>query len=259
MGRSNAVPILLVTLVLPAIAQTNKTQPARVRDGTASVTVSADIPKEQLRIEDECNAKLEDGKTHLVADPQKAIPLLQQALAIAEKHDYLKLQRTEALEALGQAHSVLGNSTEATKAFRQSLQLYGAPCEQNSRDPAACGEEEMNEAVGKWKDTDAASTASALVLARAARADFRRQQELDKSNTAVAAHKAKEAEALLIASILLAASGRQDQGRSAATDAIVLLRQVLSADIPADLRGQAERSLDWAKEILEKISGPTIR
>jgi tetratricopeptide (TPR) repeat protein len=256
MGRSEAVPILLVAVLLPGLAQTKKTQPSRVRDGTTSVTVSASIPKEQLKIEDECKTKMDDGKSHLAADPQKAIVPLQQALAIAEKHDYLKLQHAQILEYLGEAYSALGNSTEATKVFKQSLQLYGEPCEQDSRDPAACAETEMAEAFAKWTDKDAAS---ALVLVRAARADLRRQQELDKSDIAIAAHKTKEAEALLFESLLLVSSGLPNPGRAAAGDAIVLLRQVLAADMPADIRQKAEKDVDWAKEVLEKTSGPIIR
>jgi hypothetical protein len=71
---------------LPAFDQTNEAKPKRGRDGTTSVTVSAWIPSEQLKIEDECKAKMEDAKRHLAAEPQKAIALLQQALAMAEKH-----------------------------------------------------------------------------------------------------------------------------------------------------------------------------
>jgi tetratricopeptide (TPR) repeat protein len=252
MGGS--VPVLLAIALLPGIAQTNKTEPRRVRrDGTAQITVSAGIPKEQLKIEADCIAKLEDGKSYLAADPQRAIPLLQQALELAEKHDYLRLRRSEALESLGEAQAVLGNAIEAIKAFRQRLQFYGEPCEQDSREPAACGEAEIEEASAAWWKGGAASTASALVLARAARADFRRQQELDKSDAAIASHRASEARALLFESVVLAASGRWDPARSAADDAVVLLKQVLSAGVPVNIRGKAVKDLDWANEMLKEI------
>lgn len=50
MDRSKAVPILLVAVLLPGIAQTNKNQPRRERDGATAVTVSAGIGNDRAYI-----------------------------------------------------------------------------------------------------------------------------------------------------------------------------------------------------------------
>jgi tetratricopeptide (TPR) repeat protein len=255
MRRSKGVPLLLLAVLLPAFGQTNEAKRIRGRDGTTSVTVSAGIPSEQLKIEDECKAKMEDAKRHLAAEPQKAIALLQQALAIAEKHAYLKSQQAEILDRLGSAYSAQGNSAEAIKSFHRYLQLYGGPCGENTRDLAACADEEMMEGFAKY-DND---PAYALVLARAARTDLRRQQELDKSEVAIAVHKIQESEALAVEGVALESSGRSDLALASLRDEIILLEQVLAADLPPDLRQRAAFGVESKKKLLEKRSGPAIR
>jgi hypothetical protein len=125
----------------------------------------------------------------------------------------------------------------------------------NTRDLAACADKKMKESFAKSEN----DPAYALVLARAARTDLRRQQELDKSEVAIAVHKIQESEALLLECVALESSGRSDLVLASLRDDIILLEQVLAADLPPDLREKAAFGLESAKELLMKRSGPAIR
>ena len=84
-----------------------------------SITVTADIPKEQIRNEDECDARILSGQEALKnADAVKAEAYFQQALSLIEKHHYLANHRPTVLRNLGTSFVAQNRILEAVNTLK---------------------------------------------------------------------------------------------------------------------------------------------
>ncbi len=212
-------------------------------------TVSAGIPNAQLKIEAECAAKFDMAKSQLLADPRKAIALLDQAADFAAQHGYLEREQGDVLRLLASAYAAQGRPVEAANTYKRLFRLYG---ECDDRNPATCAEVEVGSGFGELVDK---RFASALVLARMARVDYVRQQQLDTSEVDKNAHKIKEAEVLFLETVTFASTGDWSAARATANETVALLRRVLAGNLPDELRDKAEHHLRSAEEALEKSQG----
>jgi tetratricopeptide (TPR) repeat protein len=141
-----------------------------------SVTVTADVTKEQLRNEDDCAEKIKLGQNALkTKDLSAAEEYFKQAWRLANEYKYLEQRQPELLRLLGTTYLGMGRHDEAVESFTKLLEFEKPNCGADTDYPASCADAQVDLATALSMKVD---LSSALALLESAADKYRRQREL---------------------------------------------------------------------------------
>jgi len=121
------------------IEQLSKSQSAspQLHKRADSITVTTDYPKEQMRNEDECDAKIKLGEDAIKQGAfGKAEEYFQEAWSMTEKYEYLQSRQEELLGDIGTTYLLQNRPSEAVTTFKRLLDRKEDQCKPQSEYPA---------------------------------------------------------------------------------------------------------------------------
>jgi tetratricopeptide (TPR) repeat protein len=211
------------------IAQTQKTPPNPLIQGQKdSITVTADYPKEQIKNEDDCDAKLKAGQDALRQRAfDKAEQYFQDAWAMTQKYAYLANRQDKLLEAIGTTYLMQNRMSEAIETSKKRVDLNSKDCQPGGEWPANCAQAQVSLASAIALS---GNLADALAILTSAVSNYQRQVASDDFAELKNVHQARQGEAMALQAALTARSGDREKARSIITSARTIVEPLVSAD-----------------------------
>jgi tetratricopeptide (TPR) repeat protein len=228
-------------------AQTEK--PVQRRD---SVTVSAGIPKEQLALEEQLNAMVDQGNQELrrgrAAD---AIKEYESALELVQKQPLLAERKNYVLDNLAKGYIQGDRARDAIPIYSQLLAARRSDCESQSASISNCADAQFNLGMAKLHAKD---FEGALATLRDAEANYIRAEKVSELHEFSAIQVKEQAQTNLWIAVALSQLGKSEEARTCIEAAIPLLIRVKSDEsILVGIRDDAARSLQNAQGFLERL------
>ncbi len=242
--------VLMFPLTCAPLCAPSKPEPKIQRHD--SVTASAGIPADQLRLEEECDGKIREAEVlQARGDATKALNLLDAAWQLAEKHPFLEGRRPLILRDRGRTYIQQQNFKAAVVAFSERLDLQKEQCRRKEdAEPyaGACAEAHMELGTAQVM---LGSEAEALTHLREAIDCYRlgAQDKPDRSELVRLTHQYFQAQAMSMAGIASARLGKREEAKALNSEAIKILKDVINnpkADDP--LKTHASQVLKFAEE-----------
>jgi tetratricopeptide (TPR) repeat protein len=235
------VPTVLMMCMITGQSQTPSGLPTR-RD---SVTVSAGMTKEELRISEAFDEKLAAARRE--RDPKNAVAQLETLRAEADQHEFLHHHRPQLLVYLGQAYLAGGQAKKAVGFYEQRLAFEADECKPEASYPSACGTAQMDLGVAQI----AAGQPSGLEMLKNAVANHRRQVKLDGKPEQL--HHFVDlrhlSEAAMVLGVVLVRFGQISAARTSFEESRQAAAQILAnPDVQASLRDEAKGFLAFIQK-----------
>ncbi len=220
-----------------------------------SVTVSAGIPKEQLKIEAECDAKIEAARNARAAKKHtEAISALEQALEMIRRHSFLDSRRVTVFKQFGLVYLDLLRPADAVQAYRKRLEAQGKECaaKPGSDDYSSeCAEGQQDLGVALIIAGDLGAAVGMLQESAAGFAGSAENTEFADIKMVYTKHFGDSKMYLALA---LARSGKLSEAKAAIAEAIAALTRVTQNTEAQDgVRAAAKQSLQIAENLRSSL------
>ena len=244
--------------VAPLLAQLLFSQaPSDPKPRKDSITVSAGIPSERAKLEEDCDRKIKDAEALAARnEPTKALALLDEAWRMTEASKFLDSRRWHVLRTQGRALLRAQQPDKAIVAFQKRLDLESDDC-MNAADgvPAAntCAEALME--LGTAQMMAGKSTEAVKNLLQAAEY-FRicTKESPATSELARVSYQKFAAESTVMAAVGQIRLGKQPEARKLLGSGIMTLEGVISHPKSSDaLKANASQILQFARQQAEAL------
>lgn len=237
----------------PGILVAQKAQPLPSRKD--SVTVSAGISKEQLKIEAECDAKIEAARNARAAKKHtEAIAGLEQALQTIRTHPFLDSRRVTVFKQFGLVYLDLQRPADAVQAYRKRLEAQGKEC---AAKPGA--DDYSSECAEGQQDLGialiiAGDLSAALGMLQESAAGFAGSAEKTEFADIKMVYTKHFGDSKMYLALALGRSGKLSEAKSAIAEAIAAFTRVTQNTEAQDpVRAAAKQSLQTAESLRSSL------
>lgn len=220
-----------------------------------SVTVSAGIPKEQLKIEAECDAKIEAARDARAAKKHsEAISALEQALEMIRRHSFLDSRRVTVFKQFGLVYLELQRPADAVQAYRKRLEAEGKKCaakpgSDDYSSECARGQQDLGIAL-----IIAGDLGAALDVLQQSAAGFTGSAENTEFTAIKMVYTKHFGDSKMYMAVALGRSGKLSEAKSAIAEAIAAFTRVTqNTDAEDPVRAAARKSLETAESLRSSL------
>jgi len=242
--------VLVITVLIPTVfAQSQPPQPPKRTD---SITVTEDYPENQMRNEDECDAKIDLGEDAFrQGELEAAQDYFREAWAMTEKYAYLQGRQERLLTNIGTTYIAQRRLADAVASFQSLLDTKEEDCKPEGDYPAGCAKVQVSLGTARVLNGE---VAAGMTLINAAVENYRRQVTLDTWDVEKYVHRARQAEAMAYHALLMGKFGDLTKARIIINDAKTTVEQVIADAVHEPGALEAAQSvlaiiMDFAKQI----------
>jgi tetratricopeptide (TPR) repeat protein len=240
---------LFLILLSSFAALTQDRKPVQRKD---SVTVTGDISKQQLALEDQLNAVLSEADQSLkTGKTDDAVKRYELALALVHNEPLLVEQEGRVLRKVGNGYIQANRPADAIAIFQKLVESMKKECDPETTLASTCGAAQQDLGVAKMRAGD---LEGALASLRQAESNYLKAEKRSDSHEFTMLQIMLQAKAKVLMAVALFQLGKTAEAVTTTEGAIPELRRVKEdKSITIGIRNSAANAIEDAQTVLSRL------